>query len=204
MAKAPLSSLYARFSYRWHSDITRLGYPAAYDELIAALPAAAQTPTVLDAGCGTGALAQAWLKTNQPHTTLHMLDSSEEMLSQARANFSAIPNTVFHQDILGSEVIPQNACDLLLSAHVIEHLDAPETGLRWFASRLRTGGHIALSVSKPHWCTALVRWRWGHKAFTPTQVRSLLTSTGFTNIQAVPFSKGPPSRTSCGYIATRA
>ncbi len=204
MAKAPLSSLYARFSHRWHSDITRLGYPAAYDELIAALPAAAQTPTVLDAGCGTGALAQAWLKTNRPHTALHMLDSSEEMLSQARANFSAIPNTFFHQDILGSEVIPQNACDLLLSAHVIEHLDAPETGLRWFASRLRHGGQIALSVSKPHWCTALVRWRWGHKAFTPTQVRSLLTSTGFTNIQAVPFSKGPPSRTSCGYIATRA
>lgn len=204
MAKAPLSSLYAQFSHRWHSDITRLGYPAAYDELMAALPTTTSAPTVLDAGCGTGALAQAWLKTDQAHKTLHMLDSSEEMLSQARTNFSAIPNTTFHQDILGSTAIPQNACDLLLSAHVIEHLDTPKDGLSWFASRLRKGGQIALSVSKPHWCTALVRWRWGHKAFTPSDVHSMLTATGFTNIQTVPFSKGPPSRTSCGYIATRA
>ncbi|WP_412550140.1 class I SAM-dependent DNA methyltransferase [Shimia sp. MIT910701] len=204
MAKAPLSSLYAQFSHRWHSDITRLGYPAAYDELMAALPSTTPAPTVMDAGCGTGALAQAWLKTNQPHKTLHMLDSSEEMLSQARVNFSATPKTVFHQDILGSTAIPQSSCDLLLSAHVIEHLDTPQDGLSWFASRLRKGGHIALSVSKPHWCTALVRWRWGHKAFTPSDVHSMLTATGFTNIQSVPFSKGPPSRTSCGYIALRA
>ena len=204
MAKAPLSSLYAQFSHRWHSDITRLGYPAAYDELMAALPSTTPAPTVMDAGCGTGALAQAWLKTNQPHKTLHMLDSSEEMLSQARVNFSATPKTVFHQDILGSTAIPQSSCDLLLSAHVIEHLDTPQAGLSWFASRLRKGGHIALSVSKPHWCTALVRWRWDHKAFTPSDVHSMLTATGFTNIQSVPFSKGPPSRTSCGYIALRA
>lgn len=204
MAKAPLSSLYARFSHRWHSDITRLGYPAAYDELIAALPPPLSSPTVLDAGCGTGALAQAWLKTNQPHTRLHMLDSSAEMLSQARANFTATPNTSFHQDILGGTAIPANTCDLMLSAHVIEHLDAPQDGLSWFASRLRKGGHIALSISKPHWCTAIVRWRWGHKSFTPNQVHKMLTTTGFSNIQTVPFSQGPPSRTSCGYIATRA
>lgn len=203
MAKAPLSSLYAQFSHRWHSDITRLGYPAAYDELMAALPATTSTPTVLDAGCGTGALAQAWLKTNQPHSALHLLDSSEDMLFQARSNLSQVPNTTFHQDILGTAVIPENSCDLLLSAHVIEHLDAPQDGLNWFASRLRKGGQIALSISKPHWCTALVRWRWGHKAFSPQQVHNMLTTTGFTNIQTVPFSKGPPSRTSCGYIATR-
>jgi demethylmenaquinone methyltransferase/2-methoxy-6-polyprenyl-1,4-benzoquinol methylase len=204
MAKAPLSSLYARFSHRWHSDITRLGYPAAYDDLIATLPATTPKPTVLDAGCGTGALAQAWLKTNQPHNALHMLDSSDEMLIQARKNFASVPNTIFHQDILGSTAVPENHCDLLLSAHVIEHLNTPHDGVSWFASRLRRGGQIALSVSKPHWCTALVRWRWGHKAFTPHQVHKMLQATGFTNIQTVPFAKGPPSRTSCGYIATRA
>ena len=203
MAKAPLSSLYAQFSHRWHSDITRLGYPAAYDELMAALPATSSEPMVLDAGCGTGALAQAWLKTNQHHSALHLLDISEDMLSQARSNLASVPNTKFHQDILGSAAIPENSCDLLLSAHVIEHLGTPQEGLSWFASRLRKGSHIALSISKPHWCTALVRWRWGHKAFTPSQVHNMLTSTGFTNIQTVPFSKGPPSRTSCGYIATR-
>ncbi len=203
MAKAPLSSLYAQFSHRWHSDITRLGYPAAYDELMTSLPATASAPTVLDAGCGTGALAQAWLKTNQPHSALHLLDSSDEMLTQARSNLASVPNTTFHQDTLGCTSIPKNHCDLLLSAHVIEHLDTPQDGLSWFASRLRKGGQIALSISKPHWCTALVRWRWGHKAFTPLQVHTLLTATGFANIQTVPFSKGPPSRTSCGYIATR-
>jgi demethylmenaquinone methyltransferase/2-methoxy-6-polyprenyl-1,4-benzoquinol methylase len=204
MPKAPLSSLYAQFSHRWHSDITRLGYPTACDELMAALPMTTSAPTVLDAGCGTGALALAWLKTNQPHKALHLLDSSKDMLSQARSNLSQVPNTSFHQDILGGTAIPENSCDLLLSAHVIEHLDTPQEGLSWFASRLGKGGQIALSISKPHWCTALVRWRWGHKAFTPKQVHSMLTATGFTKIQTVPFSKGPPSRTSCGYVAIRA
>ena len=155
MPKAPLSSQYAQFSHRWHSDITRLGYPTAYDELIAALPMTTSAPTVLDAGCDTGALAQAWLKTNQPHKALHLLDSSKDMLSQARSNLSQVPNTSFHQDILGGTAIPENSCDLLLSAHVIEHLDTPQEGLSWLASRLRKGGQIALSISKPHWCTAL-------------------------------------------------
>ncbi|MFY0618744.1 MAG: class I SAM-dependent methyltransferase [Shimia sp.] len=204
MAEAQLSSLYARFSDRWHRDITRLGYPSAYDELIARLPETSQPSTVLDAGCGTGALAQAWLKTGQPYSVLTLLDTSQEMLMQARRNLAHVPKIVSLNAALGSSEIQPNTCDLVLSAHVIEHLDTPESGLSWFAQCLRPGGQVALSVSKPHWCTALVRWRWGHKAFTPNQVQSMLTAAGFVDIRALPFSKGPPSRTSYGYIATRA
>lgn len=126
------------------------------------------------------------------------------MLDQARTTLSDLQNTEFTCGSLGDAGFPRSSLDILLSAHVIEHLDEPLSGLKWFASLLRPGGHIALSVSKPHWCTALVRWRWGHKAFTPDTIQQMLTDTGFTDIQTIRFAKGPPSRTSCGYIARRA
>ncbi len=205
MAKAPLSALYARFSNRWHSDITRLGYPIAYDELISALPHSPEAPEVLDVGCGTGALAEAWLKKqSRPAKALTLLDNSEPMLAEARLRLAEIPNTHFEAAAIGTETIAAASIDVLLSAHVVEHLEDPVEGLRWFAQSLKPGGHLALSMSKPHWCTALVRWRWGHKAFSPSQAMSMLQDAGFTDVLPLPFSKGPPSRTSHGYIATRA
>ncbi|TCL09771.1 demethylmenaquinone methyltransferase/2-methoxy-6-polyprenyl-1,4-benzoquinol methylase [Shimia isoporae] len=203
MSESALDNLYARFANRWHGDISRLGYPDAYDRLCAALP---KTPaqTVLDAGTGSGALAQAWASRDVSYERLILLDKSPEMLDQARVTLGHLPNTEFKCGPLGNAGLSSASVDLLLSAHVIEHLEEPQAGLKWFAQLLRPGGLIALSVSKPHWCTALVRWRWGHKSFSPDTMRSMLEDHGFTDIKTVKFEKGPPSRTSCGYIARRA
>lgn len=202
MANSALDTLYTRFASRWHGDITRLGYPDAYTRLCTHLPTSA-VGKVLDAGTGSGALAHAWATRGTPYERLILLDKSPEMLDQARTTLRHLQNTEFTCGSLGDENLSSSSLDLLLSAHVIEHLDEPLDGLKWFASLLRPGGHIALSVSKPHWCTALVRWRWGHKAFTPDTMQQMLTDTGFRDIQIIRFAKGPPSRTSCGYIARR-
>ncbi|MFL4470877.1 hypothetical protein ACERZ8_13650 [Tateyamaria armeniaca] len=60
-----------------------------------------------------------------------------------------------------------------------------------------------MAISKPHWCTALVRWRWGNAAYPPEHSRAMLERAGFTDIITHPFRTGPPSRVSCGYIARR-
>ena len=65
------------------------------------------------------------------------------------------------------------------------------------------GGRLVLALSKPHWCTALVRWRWGNAAYTPDHAKTMLAQAGFTHITAHPFPSGPPSRVSHGYIARR-
>ncbi|MEP4335214.1 MAG: class I SAM-dependent methyltransferase, partial [Roseobacter sp.] len=63
--------------------------------------------------------------------------------------------------------------------------------------------HIVMAISKPHWCTALVRWRWGNAAYSPQKARDMLVRAGFRDICAYPFAKGPPSRVSHGYTARR-
>jgi SAM-dependent methyltransferase len=93
--------------------------------------------------------------------------------------------------------------DVVLVAHVIEHLPDTDAALRWILTRLRPGGRLYLSASRPHWCTAILRWKWGHRAFRPEDFVARLSRAGFAEIRHVPYSAGPPSRTSAGYAAVR-
>jgi len=201
-----LKSLYARFADRWHQGVLRLGYLAAYDQLVAYDVDRRSSPVgaVLDAGTGTGALALSFVQKHPDVKQLTLLDMSPEMLARAQENLQAKGvETIPHVGALGTNEIASNIYETILCAHVIEHTDTPEDHLRWFCSRLTKGGTLLLSVSKPHWCTAIVRWRWGHKAFPPNFVLKMLEDAGFEEISEIRFKSGPPSRTSCGYRAKR-
>lgn len=195
-----LARLYARFAGGWQESITRLGYPQAYDLLVSTThPVAARR--VADIGAGSGALAQAWLRAHPRPDRLTLLDNSPDMLEQARRLMPA--GTELAAGQIGDDCIGPDECDVILCAHVIEHTRDPEASLRWFRSRLAPAGRLFLSVSRPHWCTALVRWRWGHQAFEPDQIRRMLERAGFAGIELVAYRRGPPSRTSMGYRARR-
>ena len=201
-----LKSLYARFADRWHQGVLRLGYIAAYDQLVADDVDKRISPVgpVFDAGTGTGAFALSFVQRHPEVTQLTLLDMSPEMLAQAVENLHAKDvETIPRVGALGTNELAPNTYGTILCAHVIEHTEAPEEHLRWFCSRLTKGGTLLLSVSKPHWCTAIVRWRWGHKAYPPHQVLKMLEDAGFEEISEIRFKSGPPSRTSCGYRAKR-
>ena len=201
-----LKSLYARFADRWHQGVLRLGYIAAYDQLIAYDADRRSSPvgTVLDAGTGTGAFALSFVQKHPTLKRLTLLDMSPEMLAQAEKNLHAKGiKTISCVGGLGTNDIAERSCETILCAHVIEHTNTPKDHLRWFCSRLSPGGTLLLSVSKPHWCTAIVRWRWGHKAYPPSHVTKMLEDAGFEDISEIRFKSGPPSRTSCGYRAKR-
>lgn len=198
-----LPQLYDAASRSWQGTIDRLGYPGAYAELAAAacktgLP---DHPKVLDVGTGTGALATAVAARCGPLQSLDLLDISENMLDIASQKLRAHRPRLIHGGV-GDAVLPETRYDIILCAHTLEHLQDPLGALHWMRDHLALGGRMVLSISKPHWCTALIRWRWGHQAFTGAQVDTLLATAGMTPLATVPFSKGPPSRTSRGYIAT--
>ncbi len=102
---------------------------------------------------------------------------------------------------IGTPDIAAGCYDRVLCGHVIEHCDDPQTALTWLFQRLRPGGVAVFAISKPHWCTALVRWKYGSAAYEPDVAERLLARAGFTRIARRPHSGGPPGRISCGFLA---
>ena len=200
---SPLINLYSRASSKWQSTIERLGYPAAYDELISRSVSTSQCSSpvnVLDVGAGTGTFTTALLQSSVAIDRVDLLEPSPDMLAVAEHRISPNANRLrCFSGRIGSTQVDAGTYDIILCAHVIEHIEDVQAGLAWMKSRLRGQGVLLLAVSKPHWCTSLVRMRWGHAAYSPPSVEQLLVTAGFSQIDSGPFSKGPPSRTSYGY-----
>lgn len=195
-----MQRIYDAAATGWQDGITRLGFLDAYAQLMQAAPAATRAPRVMDVGTGTGAFAAAWIEAHGTPRALTLLDLSPAMLETAADRLPTARCIAAPIGATLAEVPPQ---DVILCAHVIEHLDDPAAALEWLHRHLAPGGRLVLALSKPHWCTALVRWRWGNAAYDPDTARAMLAEVGFTDIIVHPFSSGPPSRVSCGYTARR-
>ncbi|MEL6644978.1 MAG: class I SAM-dependent methyltransferase [Pseudomonadota bacterium] len=196
-------ALYAAMAGTWHSTVQRLGYGAAYRQFFAACGPASHS-VIADLGTGSGAFVEAYLDTcADGPARCTLVDTSPAMLEVAVRTVGR--HGVATDSVcagVGGEVLPPNTCDAVLAAHVIEHLPDPVAALEWCRSRLVVGGALYLAISRPHWCTALLRWKWGHRAYRPADVVDLLAQAGFSDIRHIPFRHGPPSRTSAAYLAT--
>ncbi len=203
-----LTNAYDRAADTWHRTISRIGFVDAYGEFLDRigrhrLANQSNRLSVLDAGCGTAAFSLA-LGRRHSNADFDLLDISEGMLERAAQNLSA---EGFASGQLCCDVreLANRAkrYDIVLSAHLIEHCDDPGCVVSALRDALRPGGLLIMVVSKPHWCTALVRLRWGHRAYRPKELTTLLRTHGFNGVQSYGFSSGPPKRLSAGYIAVK-
>lgn len=197
---ARLAQAYDRVAHTWPERMLALGYLAAYRGFVAAA-GPVQAENVLDAGCGAGDFAAAWRAERGAGAALTLLDPSPAMLARAAKRLGGPGTYAIRGDLDGLRGLgPQ---DVILCAHVIEHLADPGAGLAAMGRVLAPGGRILLIVSKPHWCNRLIWLRWRHRSLAPPEVRRMIAAAGLCCRAEHTFATGPPSRTSLGYVATR-
>ncbi|MEM9761586.1 MAG: class I SAM-dependent methyltransferase [Pseudomonadota bacterium] len=179
-----------------------LGYYDAYLGLLSSMNFRAPASNrVLDIGCGTGAFAEAWVAIQGPSQSLSLLDPSPKMLRAASAALRVRGVAAEEFATTTQAFRPDEPFHCLLAAHVIEHADDPVAMLRDFRRYLGEDGRLWLVVSKPHWCNAIIWFKWRHRAYGPDRVREMLDQAGWAVDMEYAFPSGPPSRTSRGYLA---
>ncbi|MEU3175720.1 MULTISPECIES: methyltransferase domain-containing protein [unclassified Streptomyces] len=175
------------------------------------LPRAGAGLHVLDLGCGTGASTQALLRA-APRARITAVDASSGMLRRARAK--PWPARVRFQHLTAEEMAREEKepYDAVFAAYLFRNVTDPDAVLTSVRSLLRPGGRLAvheysLSGSAAHralWTTvcqgmiipagalsgngALYRhlWRSVIDFDTVPAFTARLTSTGFTDVRAVP------------------
>jgi ubiquinone/menaquinone biosynthesis C-methylase UbiE len=187
----------------WQRRIDALGYPAAYRAAIDALiPADRAVHRLMDAGCGAGDFAAAWLAIRPRPDVLTLADPAAAMLHEAGARLEGAADQVLLLDATLDDLPMHPSQDLILCAHVIDHCPDPVRALRALARSLTARGAILLIATKPHWCTRLIRWAWRNRSYTPDQILQAVVAAGLVCPRDTGFAGGPPKRTSHAYLIT--
>lgn len=184
-----LALRYDRMAQRWHGLIRRLGYLRAYRALFTTLVAQGVIPTsgrVVDCGIGSGGLSLGLLQATNGAWQVEGVDISAQMLQQAARNLtSAAALTLHHAD---AAQLPQadNCADLVISAHMLEHLPDPLTGLREMRRVLKPGAPVVIFITRRGWYGSYLRCRWGVVGVTEAQVGTWLAEAGFDSVRSIP------------------
>jgi ubiquinone/menaquinone biosynthesis C-methylase UbiE len=201
-----LSARYEAAAPHWGRRLEKLGFPAAYNAMVAeALHRFAPPPgpiTATDLGAGDGAFAEALSSHLGPTLTLALLDRSAAMLRAAEHRLGRTAARFIEGDLECPDLLPGSQ-DIVTAAHLLEHLPDTDAALARMASLLKPGGILILAVSRPHWCSNLVWLGWRHRRFREGEMRGALGRAGFVQVQCWQPPAGPPRRLSLAYAARR-
>ena len=98
--------------------------------------------TILDAGCGPGLVAEAFLSAGH---RVHGLDLSPEMIARAEKRCARFGERAFFANVSLYEHHPDVLYDAAVSRYVLHHVADPLAFVRHQISLLRTGGILVLS-----------------------------------------------------------
>ena len=193
-----LSRSYDRAAPGWSRTLDRLGFPDAYDTLLRGV-LSEEVPgingsqrRVLDCGVGTGALSCALARVSPAPFKLDAIDISPRMLERARSSLRGgnLKGTLRLGDI---RKLPygDSVFDLVMSAHVLEHLVNPSVALNEMMRVLKPGGMLIACLTRRSWLGMYVNLKWRTHRVTPTQAESWLDERGLENVHCLPFGNRP-------------
>lgn len=201
-----LTARYEAAAPTWGRRLAHLGFPAAYRAIMAEalrrLPLPQGPLSALDLGAGDGAFSEPLVDLAGPRLSLTLLDRSPAMLRAAEARLGPGRARMIVGDMAGV-VLPWGSQDIVMAAHLLEHLPDPDTALADMLALLKPGGTLILAVSRMHWCSHLVWLAWRHRRFRDAEIRDALARAGFADLNCWQPPAGPPRRLSLACAARR-
>jgi demethylmenaquinone methyltransferase/2-methoxy-6-polyprenyl-1,4-benzoquinol methylase len=190
VSRRPLGALeladrYDQIAAKWSRLTGRLGYPQAYERLWkqfiykANLIPPAYPLRLLDCGVGTGSFALAFARAWDAPVCVDAVDVSDMMIEQARQRFRQEGYEVSIQcaDVCALPY-SDNQFDLVMAAHVLEHLPDPVAALKEMRRTLKPGGWLMLCLTRESTLGRYVQLKWRTHRLTPEQGETWLNAAG--------------------------
>lgn len=192
-----LSRMYNTAAPYWRHHLQWLGYSRAYTELFQSLQHSGvlahlqDGSTACDCGIGTAAFSLALAQTVTARLDITGIDISLEMLGQAHQLLDrAGVNHQLCQSDVNTMPYSDSTFNLVMSAHMLEHLPDPLKGLREMVRVLQPGAPLILAVTRRGLLGSLIQLRWGNGCLQPKVLLEMMADTGLTNIHFYPFTFG--------------
>lgn len=190
LAGDELAARYTEAASGWQQRLARMSVGDTYASWVREVAGAGlmldqdEAIRVLDAGIGTGEMTMALVGATRTPPKLHGLDCSPAMLDQVRARMTQIG---LCPELLVGDLrhLPYDPAsfDLVMAAHVIEHLPDPLCGLESLGRVLRPGGLIMVALTRSNLAGRLIQWCWRTHRFDRAGAQLLLEGAGFEDVQ---------------------
>lgn len=187
---AELSQHYDRAANSWQKTLTGMGIPSTYELLAEDLQHRLDstdrvTPIrVLDCGVGTGALSLALARTYPRRLHISAVDISPAMLDQTGRVFS---KAGFEVELNEADIrklpFESNTQDVVIAAHVLEHLADPLPALTEIHRVLKPGGIVLLCCTRSSLAGKWIQLKWRTHTVTPRLLERWLDRQNFEQIE---------------------
>lgn len=187
-----LTRRYDESATDWHRTVDRLGFPSAYESLLRQVAGNETPSTVLDCGVGTGALSQALIRVLPAPFALTAVDVSPRMLEQAQNSLQGT-NADVTVCQANATALPynNNTFDMVMTAHMLEHLADPAVALSEMVRVLKPGGRLVVCVTRRTLLGMMIHLKWHTHRMTPDQTRRFLHNAGLQSVESLTFDRAP-------------
>lgn len=206
LSSADLASRYDAVAGSWERTARRFQLESAYQEplltsqVATVLAQVGPQARILDCGVGNGSLSIALNSILTSPVEYYGIDTSAEMLVQARSTMqrAGLRAHLKQADVLSLPYDDQSF-DVVMAAHVLEHLSDPQRALKEMIRVLKPGGMVFLCVTRHSLFSAFVQFRWRTWAITEQQGIAWLHDCQLADVGYLPVRLG-----SCAGIASTA